>query len=47
MAATYDPAPDTSLDADVKDRIARKLDIAAGRFAAIWRGPDPDSAHTR
>jgi hypothetical protein len=32
--------PDTPLDADVKERIARQLDSAAGRFATIWHGPD-------
>jgi hypothetical protein len=38
--------PDTPLDADVKDCIARQLDSAAGRFAAIWHGPDPGAVHT-
>ena len=35
--------PDTPLEADVKDMIARQLDAAQGRFAAIWRGRDDDS----
>jgi hypothetical protein len=34
--------PDTPLESDVKDRIAGQLDSAAGRFAAIWHGDDPD-----
>jgi hypothetical protein len=39
--------PDTPLDADGKERIARQLDSAAGRCAAIWHGPDPGAVHTR
>jgi len=35
--------PDTPLEADVKDKIARQLDAAQGRFAAIWHGRDDDS----
>jgi (p)ppGpp synthase/HD superfamily hydrolase len=31
--------PDTPLDADVKTMIARQLDTAQSRFAAIWHGP--------
>jgi hypothetical protein len=38
--------PDTPLDDDVKERIARQLDSAAGRFAALWHGPDPEAADT-
>jgi hypothetical protein len=36
--------PDTPLESDVKDRIARQFDSAAGRFAAIWHAHDPDAA---
>jgi hypothetical protein len=32
--------PDTPLGADVKEHIAAQLDNAAGRFAALWHGPD-------
>ena len=35
--------PDTPLEAGVKDRIARQLDTAQGRFAAIWHGRDDDN----
>jgi HD domain-containing protein len=38
--------PDTPLDTDVKERIAAQLDSAAGRFAAIWHGPDPNAANS-
>ena len=38
--------PDTPLDDDVKERIAGQLDGAAGRFAALWHGPDPEAADT-
>ena len=36
--------PDTPLDDDVKERIARQLDSATLRFAALWHGPDPEAA---
>jgi hypothetical protein len=32
--------PDTPLDTDVKTMIARQLDSAQKRFAAIWHGHD-------
>ncbi|HET9975456.1 MAG TPA: hypothetical protein VFQ68_44995 [Streptosporangiaceae bacterium] len=35
--------PDTPLDTDVKNMIARQLDVAQERFAAIWHGRDDDS----
>ena len=35
--------PDTPLEADVKDKIARQLDAAQRRFAAIRHGHDHDS----
>lgn len=38
---------DTPLDTDVKEHIAAQLDNAAGRFAAVWHGPDPDVADSR
>ena len=38
--------PDTtSLDPDIKTRIAAQLDSAAGRFAAIWQGPAATGEH--
>jgi hypothetical protein len=36
--------PNTPLDTDVKEHIAAQLDSAAGRFAAIWHSPGPDTA---
>ena len=35
--------PDAPLEADVKDKIARQLDAAQRRFAAIRHGRDDDS----
>jgi hypothetical protein len=35
--------PDTPLDADVKNMIARQLGNAQGRFAAIWHGHAADN----